>query len=185
MNNLPISEILQIDNLLILDTETTGLDSDAQVIQLAIIDIHGDTLFNELIKPIGTSSWVGAERVHGISYEMVENKKHLPGYYPQLHRILKGRNVAVYNALYDKRILIQSAKANCYHALIDLLESINWYDVMIPYAEYYKDWNSYRRSHTWQSLTNACSQQGIIIENAHDALGDCKMTLALLEKLKE
>lgn len=37
-------------NPVILDTETTGLDNDDQIIEIAIIDHHGTTLINKLIK---------------------------------------------------------------------------------------------------------------------------------------
>ncbi len=40
-------------DFVILDTETTGLDERAEIVELSIIDKHGYTLFDSLIKPKG------------------------------------------------------------------------------------------------------------------------------------
>lgn len=41
----------RINNCVILDCETTGLGDQDEIIQLAIIDMRGNILFNSLIKP--------------------------------------------------------------------------------------------------------------------------------------
>ena len=38
-------------DFVVLDTETTGLDSRAEIVEISIIDKHGNTLFDSLIKP--------------------------------------------------------------------------------------------------------------------------------------
>src|SRR5690606_37121994 len=38
-------------NALILDTETTGLDADAEVVELAVIDCAGAVLLDTLVRP--------------------------------------------------------------------------------------------------------------------------------------
>jgi DNA polymerase III epsilon subunit-like protein len=37
-------------DFVVLDTETTGLDKRAEIVELSIIDKHGNTLFDSLIK---------------------------------------------------------------------------------------------------------------------------------------
>ena len=49
-----------------LDTETTGLGSDAQIIEIAITDLNKNILFNQRIKPT-TDIEHGALSVHGIT----------------------------------------------------------------------------------------------------------------------
>src|SRR5207249_12089207 len=44
-------QVVEESETLILDTETTGLDDDDEVIQLAIIDMQGNVLLDTLAKP--------------------------------------------------------------------------------------------------------------------------------------
>ena len=50
-----------------LDTETTGVADDDEMVELTIIDDDGEPLINTLIKPKFHRTWAGAQRVHGIS----------------------------------------------------------------------------------------------------------------------
>ena len=50
-----------------LDTETTGVADDDEMVELTIIDDDGKPLIDTLIKPKYHTSWPGAQRVHGIS----------------------------------------------------------------------------------------------------------------------
>jgi hypothetical protein len=56
---------------------------------------------------------------------------------------------------------------------------------MENYAKYYGRWNAKRRSFRWQKLIDACHQQQITIANAHRAVGDAQMTLALVQHMSE
>jgi len=167
---------------LVLDTETTGLSRIAEPLQIAIIDCEGKTLFNHLIRPRIATIEPGAQAVHGITAEDIKEAHSLRFYHARLEDILRNKTVIIYNAPYDTRILENSCMAN---QVPSLLSIATWEDLMQPYAEYYGDWSSHHRSFTWQKLTNACSQMGINILDAHSAIGDCMMTLALLKKLAE
>ena len=59
-------------DFVILDTETTGLNERAEIVELSIIDKNGNTLFDRLIKPKGHIPR-DAEQIHGISNADVEN----------------------------------------------------------------------------------------------------------------
>jgi DNA polymerase-3 subunit epsilon len=56
------------EKYVILDTETTGLESNAEIIEIAIINIDEHILFNSLIKPENPVP-ADAFDVHGISNE--------------------------------------------------------------------------------------------------------------------
>jgi DNA polymerase-3 subunit epsilon len=171
--------IWALENFLVLDTETTGLSGDDEILQLGIIDKKGRVVFDQLIRPGGKREWPGAQRVHGITPEMVADCFPL-SHFDELFEILNGQTVLVYNAPYDSRIFRQSlAICGC-----DWYPEIKWVDAMQPYAEHWGAWSNWHQSYTWQSLTNACAQQGVEVrEDAHSAVADCLMTLALIEKL--
>lgn len=57
-------------HFIVLDFETTGLQAGIdEVLQVAAIDENGDTLLNELCKPLRVNKWPDAARIHGITPE--------------------------------------------------------------------------------------------------------------------
>ncbi len=175
---MSLTEAIETD-FVVLDTETTGLDKRAEIVELSIIDPHGNTLFDSLIKPKGRIPH-NAERIHGISNADVENADSWPDVHEDVRNILGGRNVAIYNAEYDTRIIQQTCKLHD----LDTIK-FNPVCVMLHYAKFRGEWNDFRGHYKWQKLTDAARQQGIEIKNAHRALGDCMMTLAVLNKMIE
>lgn len=172
-------EAWAIEDFVILDTETTGLKGHDQVLQIGIINKEGQVLLDSLIRPtVPISS--GAARVHGITEEMVKDAPTIVDLYWDIHSIIEGKQVFVYNAPFDKRLLAQSCQGN---EVDDLTKFTSWCDVMVPYADFWGDFSSYHGNNRWQSLTNACYQQEIEIVDAHSAVGDCLMTLELIKKL--
>ena len=57
-------------NALILDTETTGLGDDAEVVELAVIDCAGAVLLDTLVRPSGPVP-AEAAAIHGITDAML------------------------------------------------------------------------------------------------------------------
>lgn len=171
----------------ILDTETTGLDGRAQLVQIAIVSIDGDVLLDSFVKPIGVDSWPQAQQVHGITPEMVKDAPTIMDLEQQIKTAVWKHQTAVYNAEYDRRILTQSVyKAQIPSGDFEAFQwlfsnQVGWVDIMEPYAGFWGDWNQYHGSNTWQSLTAACRQQGVEVKDAHAALGDCLMTLELIK----
>lgn len=96
---------------LILDTETTGLDHDDQVIEIAILDIHGQVLFHSLVCP-SVPVTEGARFVHGISDAELATAPDWPTVYPVISALLQGRNVVAHNASFDARLLAQTCAAH-------------------------------------------------------------------------
>jgi len=182
-------ELLADPTLVILDTETTGLSNDSEAVQIGILSPQGEVLLDTLVKPKypipADATWI-----HGITNDMVADAPTILGLEDELKRLIYNKTVAVYNAPYDYRILWQSFEVYSPVWLDDSdsgcwLEFVEFTDVMDPYARHWGEWNDYHQSYKWQKLSNACRQQGIIIEDAHNAIGDCRMTLALLRKLAE
>ena len=54
------------------DAETTELNAETdELLSVSIIDHYGRCIFNSLVKPENKKSWDEAERINGISAEMV------------------------------------------------------------------------------------------------------------------
>ena len=164
-------------DFLILDFETTGL-RDAHIVQVGVIDRQGNTLLDTLVNP-GQRIPQDATRVHGISDEMVRDAPAFNSLYVQLSVMLAGKVVVAYNASYDEGVL----KGVCKRHGLPVPRARRWECAMRAYARFYGAWNAARRSYTWQNLGKACVQQSIQVNNAHSAVGDCLMTLRLIEAM--
>jgi DNA polymerase-3 subunit epsilon len=173
--------VIRGGDYIILDTETTGLDQRAEICQIAIIDSSGQTLLDTLVKPTRPIP-PDAQRIHGISDQMVAEAPQWPELQHGIASLIAGTNLIVYNATYDRGMMHKSADA---HSLLktDWKVIAAWHCAMLAYAEYVGDWNDYFGNYRWHRLTEACRQLSLPISNAHNALGDCLMTLAVCRAL--
>ena len=74
--------VLTTDDWVILDTETTGL-SEAEIVQIGIINHQGQTILNSLLLPtIAIPN--DAIAIHGINNEAVTDSPSFPEIYPQI-----------------------------------------------------------------------------------------------------
>lgn len=171
---------------LVLDTETTGLDDRAEIVEIALIDTAGNPLLDTLVKPRAPIP-DDATAIHGITAAHVEHAPDWRDVQPQLLDLIAGRPVAIYNAVYDVRLIHQTARA----AGIDKppISANPTFDAtithahcaMLLYAEWWGDYDDYRQSWRWQKLQTAARRHGLPAPAAHRALSDCMTTLALLQ----
>ncbi|MCX2515826.1 3'-5' exonuclease [Pseudomonas aeruginosa] len=166
-------------NALILDTETTGLDGDAEVIELAVIDCAGQTLIDTLVRPFRPIP-ADASAIHGITDQMVAAAPGWADVRGQLLELLaSGRHLVIYNAGYDLRLIRQS---DALHGLETPVLAAHC--AMLTYAEHWGDIDPRRGDYRWQRLGNAAAQQGVEIQGtAHRALADCLTTLGILRAM--
>lgn len=98
---------LLANGVLFLDVETTGLDNEAEIIEIAILDADGNPLLDTLIKPLGEISQA-ASAVHGITNHMVAEAPRWPQVVAAAARILYGRQIVAHHAEFDNRMLQQT-----------------------------------------------------------------------------
>jgi DNA polymerase-3 subunit epsilon len=101
----------------------------------------------------------------------------------RLANALNGKHVVIYNADYDVRLLYQSTSAAGLR--MDWRQVARFWCAMLPFSEIYGDWNDYHQSYTWQKLETAARYYGIEVADAHSALGDCLMTLAVVQAMAQ
>ncbi|QMT46549.1 hypothetical protein H3L92_10970 [Neisseria dentiae] len=169
------------DNYVVLDTETTGLDDDAEIIEIAIIDIDDNVLLNTLIRPSKPMpDWCEAVRIHGITNEMLDGAPTWKEMYPRIVEILSGKQVVIYNADFDLRLIRQTCDKYDLQAPIDTA-----FCAMNHYSEWYgeKSYTFPGRYHK-QSLYKAVRFTGNKFSGEnHRALTDCKATLSVLKSI--
>ena len=169
-----IFDALDGRDYVVLDTETTGLDSP-EVVSVAVVDSHGKTLLNELVRPAKPIE-PGASRITGITNEMVRDRAEFPAISERLGAVVRGRLVVIYNASYDLKVLSNTCRR--YNLAMPPFE--HWC-AMEWFAQVYGKWDSYRGNFTWQKLSTAAGYFAVEQHDAHDALGDCITTLRVVE----
>jgi DNA polymerase-3 subunit epsilon len=165
---------------IILDTETTGLGNDDQLIELAVIDEYGNVLHNERYRPtVAISS--GAASVHGITDEELINKPTFAQDAESVKALLENKLVVIFNAKYDIKILHSTFKA--FGLDSRFLDKIETHCAMYSAAKAYGATNSYGTI----SLLNAFIAAGGNSKNmnAHSALGDCLATLQVMKNIAQ
>jgi len=162
----------------VLDTETTGLGNNDQLIELAIIDASGTTLHNARYHPtVEISS--GAASVHGIYAEVLKDKPTFDHDADHIRALLHGKTVVIFNVEYDIKILRNTFRA--FGLDTDFLGQLETHCAMRSAAKIYGATNRYGTI----SLANAFIEAGGDISKmqAHTAIGDCQATLFVMQNL--
>jgi DNA polymerase-3 subunit epsilon len=158
-----------------LDTETTGLKGDDQIVEICLLEPDGSIAFQALVRPT-VKIPADATRLHHITDALVSTAPAWPEIWPHVEAILTTRRIAIYNAEYDLRLIKQSHLA---HGLIGS-PAISHFCIMKLYAQFRGDWNSRARNYRWYSLDDARGQCGLDLPNAHRAHADALLARALL-----
>lgn len=161
--------LAQPEKFAILDTETTGLGPDDEIIQIAILDPTGRILLNTLVMPTKRKRVpTAATVIHGIGFAELRGAPTWLELTPELERALSGRAVVSYNAAFDARLMKQTAAQNG-----GFSPSGSWHCAMLAYAGFVAEPDPRRPGeHKWHKL----------VGGNHSALGDCRATLDVIRR---
>ncbi|MDG9666745.1 3'-5' exonuclease [Hahella sp. CR1] len=165
---------LTSSRVVVLDTETTGLDDQAEVIEISVMDMRGNVLFDQLVRPLNPVPPEATE-IHGVTNESLADKPNFPDVYISLWRAIGGKTVVAYNADFDRRLL----KQTCAAYRLPMIEA-DWQCAMNAYARYWKEPDVKRDGYRRQSLAKAAAQMGIEVYGAHRAVADCFTTVEVI-----
>jgi DNA polymerase-3 subunit epsilon len=164
-------ELLQKDDWLILDTETTGLGGYAEACEISLINHAGRPVLSTLVKPIHPIP-DDAIAIHGITNEMVETAPTFPEIYPLLVRAIANKTIVIYNKDFDRRILTTCCQLS---QLDNLWNDSTLVCAMKWYSQWYGEWNGRHGNYRWQRLPGG----------DHTALGDCRATHKVIQRMAE
>ena len=156
-----------------LDTETTGLGPDAEVVEIALVAADGLVLLDTLVRPVGPIP-AAASRIHGISDADVAGAPDWRSVHETLCGILAERPVVVYNAPFDRRIVAQCCGR---HRLADPFRS--WQCAMRAYAEFRATGRLTGGGYRWHKLGDAAAYFGAA-PGGHRAAADAQACRAVV-----
>jgi DNA polymerase III subunit epsilon len=162
-------DLLVSREFVIFDSETTGLSSPVDFVEIAVVGPRGETLVDSLLKP-SCRIEPGARAVHGHSAKSLSGAPRFLEVYPDLLEVLYGKRVIVFNASYDRRVwdtVVRNLGAR--GALAGGLP--RWECAMRQYARFVGELAKRGRGYRPQKLPGG----------DHTALGDALATLRLIE----
>jgi DNA polymerase-3 subunit epsilon len=164
------------------DTETTGLNDDDEIVELAITDGQGNALYSQRFKPTQSMS-SGASRVTGITDDMLAD---MPAFADEFDKIktvfAQGDQVIAYNTEFDIRLLCQTCEK--YDLSTEWIYHMPTRCAMLMYSNYVYDWYDPEIKSKRYKLTDACERMQVRVQNAHSAVGDCIMTANLVRAME-
>ena len=98
------------------DTETTGLGRDAEVVDLAIVDLAGTPIVDQLVRPLRPIP-ADAIFIHGISNRDVAEAPLWSQIAPDVRNLLHRRTIVAYNAPFDRAMVDQCNTLAGLHAI--------------------------------------------------------------------
>jgi DNA polymerase III subunit epsilon len=158
-----------------LDTETTGLDKQDEIVEITIVDDEAKVLFTSLVRPSQPIP-PSATAINGITNDMIKGVPTWPALWPTVRGSLLGKVVATYNADFDLRLMQQSLT----RYRLPWRENLNMFDILKLYSEYRGEWDPMRRSYRYFKLEEAQRFFNIPIFNEHRATADTLLARAVL-----
>lgn len=101
---------MTVTDYVFLDTETTGLDDTAEIIEIAIAAPSGEIIFQSYCKPTIAVSKEAAD-VHGIEESLLNEAPCWSEISEHVQAVLSDKNVVIFNKNFDIRLLKQTAEA--------------------------------------------------------------------------
>lgn len=179
---MDIDEVRKIplNKILVLDTETTGVDSQAEVLQFSAIWADGREAMNIYIKPAHTLEWPRAMAVNHISPQDVATCPKMSEVKKSIETLLnESRAIVGYNLPFDLEMLRHNG------IKLPSEQNVEYIDLMRPFAEVYGEYSLVYDDYKWQKLITCAEYYGYQGDGWHDSLADTKATLYCFLKMRE
>ena len=167
---------LDRSDILIVDTETTGLGQRAEVLEVAVLDTTGAPRFEALSLPQGPIARA-ASNVHGLTRRTLKDAgaRKWPDVHSELVAAISGARILLaWNARFDAQMLEQTAKR---HGLE--FPNMTWHDLLESYRVLVQEAPRKGR-HTLTAVARRECTDLTGVGDAHRAMGDCQLVLAVM-----
>ena len=165
------NDLLNRTDVIIVDTDTTGLGKQAELVQMSALDTRGQQILNLYFQP-QSSIAPKAAKIHGLTEKKLKRlgAKPFPKHYRRIRaRLNKASVLLAWNAPFDKRMFQQTCARYGEKA-----PAWTWRCAMSDLQAGLKV--GYR-----PKLEYAARDAGWRRRQSHDALNDCRMALHVMQ----
>lgn len=177
------ARLLEQDDWVLFDLETTGLGYDDKIIQIAVVDRTGRTLLDQCLDPQRPCPKESSAIHHLHDPDLVGNPTFVE-FHQDLAATVAGRRWVAYNIEFDR----DKMRYECGTAWPEL----PWFDpphtfcAMKSFAKFYGDFSPRHGNFSWKKLVHAAEYCGVIVDAPpHSAIGDCLRTLGVLRYMAD
>lgn len=179
-----------------LDIETTGLripqnagidsltaskifgveNASDEILQLAIVDQNGKTLFYDGFLPVRKTSWPKAQAIHNIAPDDVVHNQTFFARLEEIQSIIdKATLLSAYNVVFDFGFLQGQGIRFSEKPYVDVMET---------FAEAFSKRKRPGYKPKWKSLAYCANFFGLTNEKEHNALADARLTMECLNAMR-
>lgn len=156
-----------LDKYVVLDTETTGIDEHDEIIQLSIVSMNGDVLFDSHFKPT-VKSHPKALKVHKLTNKFLSDKPRFADKWNEIEDVLKDKVIIIHNKPFDVKLINQTCERYG-------LKSTNTFDTRCSLQYFKKKMNTSKLEEVLKRLNLINGD-----EQLHNSLIDCQMVVKAL-----
>lgn len=168
------------------DFESTGVESDDEMVAASVIHANGLILFDEMLMPRDPSKLLRpgkygktASEVNGITPDKLASCQLTEDALTTLAMILSGRVWIAYNAPFDVGLL----ERECLRYGHPLIYSLGIHDAMQIFAEYLGEWQPNTQKFKTVTLSRAAQLLDIDPGQTHTAKSDALTTLEIMRAM--
>ena len=172
------------DGFVFLDTETTGMEDDARVIDIALVQTSSngeiEKVYDSLIHGDGSSGGSRLVAIHHITNEMIKNARRFAEVWVEIEPLLRNRIIVAHNELFDRKHINYELAQIGVTPLDEFLCSLKLARFLGLATRKSKSSNG-----SSGKLEALADRFGFKIESAHRALPDTKALVKVFWKMKE
>ena len=163
----------------VVDIETTGLESNDEILELSIVSESAEVLFTSYFRPLYLSDWSDAESVNSITPDSVSSAPLFAEKISEINSILSNaKKIIFYNADF---VLWYLKKYG-----VELSDETEVISVMELFSKSYGEYNEYYEDYHYQSLEFCAEYYNYEwgTGHNHESISDCLAILHCWNKMK-